>query len=95
MAATSDGNGRIGGAVRAPIPPLSRICGYLVFAFFSAGVALGGNESLLDALSDPIALGIIAGLLLGKPIGILGTTWLTIKLSKANLGTGVRWIDLF
>ena len=57
-----------------------------VFAFFSAGVALG-NESLLDALSDPIALGIIAGLLLGKPI-ILGTTWLTIKLSSANLGTG-------
>lgn len=75
--------------------PLSAGFAVPVFAFFSAGVVLGGNESLADALSDPIALGIIAGLLLGKPIGILGTTWLTIKLSKANLGAGVRWIDVF
>lgn len=90
-----DGNDGLAGQFEHRFRPLSAGFAVPVFAFFSAGVALGGNESLADALSDPIALGIIAGLLLGKPIGILGTTWLTIKLSKANLGTGVRWIDLF
>lgn len=74
--------------------PLSAGFAVPVFAFFSAGVALGGGP-LTDTLGDPVALGIIAGLLLGKPIGILGTTWLTLTLSKTKLGAGVRWIDVF
>ena len=43
--------------------------------FFSAGVLLGGWAGLQSALSDPIAIGIIAGLVVGKPIGILIATY--------------------
>ena len=38
-----------------------------------------------ESLTDPIALGIIAGLVLGKPIGILGTAWLTARFTRASL----------
>src|SRR5690606_25090958 len=41
-----------------------------VFAFFAAGVTIGGLDGLRSALSDPITLGIMAGLVIGKPIGI-------------------------
>ncbi|QKT06381.1 Na+/H+ antiporter NhaA [Gordonia sp. X0973] len=75
--------------------PLSAGFAVPVFAFFSAGVSLGGSGSPAGALTDPIAVGIMAGLLLGKPIGIFGTTWLTLRLSKTKLGSDVRWIDVF
>ncbi|EMY34933.1 pH-dependent sodium/proton antiporter [Arthrobacter crystallopoietes BAB-32] len=65
-----------------------------VFAFFSAGVAIGGAGGLASALSDPVAIGIIAGLVLGKPIGILGMTWLMGKLTRARLDASFRWVDL-
>ncbi|MFY1635794.1 Na+/H+ antiporter NhaA [Solwaraspora sp. WMMB335] len=63
-----------------------------VFAFFAAGVSLrdGGIGAVL---SDPVALGVIAGLVLGKTIGILGATALMTKFTRADLG-GLKWIDL-
>jgi Na+:H+ antiporter, NhaA family len=66
-----------------------------IFAFFSAGVAVGGWEGLGSALSDPAALGIILGLVLGKPIGILGTTWILTKATRASLDSSFKWIDVF
>ena len=45
-----------------------------VFAFFAAGVSFGGYDGFVTALRDPIALGIIAGLVVGKTIGMFGTT---------------------
>ena len=62
--------------------PLSAGFAVPVFAFFSAGVAVGGWDGFMSSLTDPISLGIIAGLVLGKPIGILGTTWLITKLTQ-------------
>ena len=41
------------------------------------------------------ALGVIAGLVLGKPIGIVGGTWLITRLTRARLDPSYRWIDLF
>ncbi len=65
-----------------------------VFAFFSAGVTVGGFDGLVSALTDTVALGIIAGLVLGKPIGILLTTWLLTRVTRARLDDTVTWIDL-
>ncbi|PNI07279.1 Na+/H+ antiporter NhaA [Arthrobacter sp. AFG7.2] len=75
--------------------PISAGIAVPIFAFFSAGVAVGGWEGLGSALVDPVALGIIAGLVLGKPIGIMGTTWLLTKMSRAELDKSFKWIDVF
>jgi NhaA family Na+:H+ antiporter len=75
--------------------PISAGIAVPIFAFFSAGVAVGGWEGLGSALVDPVAVGIIAGLVLGKPIGIMGTTWLLTKTSRAELDKSFKWIDVF
>ena len=76
------------------IRPVSAGFAVPVFAFFSAGVAIGGVDGFVSALGDPAAVGIIAGLVLGKPIGIVGTTWLMSKLTRAELDTSMKWVDL-
>jgi len=65
-----------------------------VFAFFAAGVTIGGLEGLRSALTDPIAIGIIVGLVAGKPIGILATTFLLSRLPALRLDESLRWPDL-
>lgn len=77
------------------IRPISAGIAVPVFAFFSAGVAVGGWEGLVSGLADPVALGIIAALVLGKPVGILGTAWLLTKATKASLDRSLKWIDVF
>ncbi|MFB0836891.1 MULTISPECIES: Na+/H+ antiporter NhaA [unclassified Arthrobacter] len=75
--------------------PISAGVAVPVFAFFSAGVAVGGWAGLGSALTDPVALGIILGLVLGKPIGILATTWILTKATRATLDSSFKWIDVF
>lgn len=75
--------------------PISAGVAVPIFAFFSAGVMVGGWEGLGSALSDPVALGIILGLVLGKPIGIMGTTWVLTKATKARLDSSFTWVDVF
>ena len=65
-----------------------------VFAFFSAGVALGGAEGLGAALRDPVAIGIILALVVGKTAGVFGTTFLITKTTRARLDDGLAWIDV-
>lgn len=65
-----------------------------VFAFFAAGVTIGGLDGLRSALSDPIAIGIIVGLVAGKPIGILATTFLLSRVPALRLDASLRWPDL-
>jgi len=65
-----------------------------VFAFFAAGVAVGGLSGLGAAFSDPITLGIIGGLVLGKSIGITGTTFLVTRLPGLAIDASLRWIDM-
>lgn len=65
-----------------------------IFAFFSAGVVIGGISGLVESFQDTIALGIIAGLVLGKPIGILVTTFLVTRLPGLGLDPSIRWVDL-
>lgn len=74
--------------------PLSAGFAVPIFAFFSAGVAVGGVDGLRESLVDPVSIGIIAALVLGKPLGILGATWIMSKFTKASLDPELKWVDL-
>ncbi|WP_313813251.1 Na+/H+ antiporter NhaA [Glutamicibacter sp.] len=67
-----------------------------VFAFFAAGVTVintGSSGSML--FTDPVFWGIVLGLICGKPIGILASTWVLTKFTKAELDPDTKWSDLF
>ncbi len=74
--------------------PLSAGFAVPVFAFFSAGVALGGLDGFRTALADPVALGIVAALVVGKTVGVFGTTYVITKTTRARLDDGLAWIDV-
>jgi NhaA family Na+:H+ antiporter len=60
-----------------------------VFALFNAGVAI--DAAAIRTLAFPVPLGIMAGLVLGKPAGILLASWLAVKAGLATLPEGVSW----
>ncbi len=64
-----------------------------VFALFAAGVAFNG-EAISRAISDPVAQGVVAGLVIGKPVGILLFTFLVATFTKATLDRGLSWWDV-
>lgn len=69
---------------------------YLVlplFALSHAGVPLGAH-ALAEAARSPIALGVAAGLVVGKPVGILAAAWLALRTGVARLPDGVTWRHL-
>lgn len=74
--------------------PLSAGFAVPVFAFFAAGVSVGGWDGVQAAFASPVTLAIIAALVLGKPIGITLLTWLVTKVGRIRLEPGLRWIDL-
>jgi NhaA family Na+:H+ antiporter len=74
--------------------PLSAGVAVPVFAFLSAGVALGGFDGLVSAFQDPIVLGVAAGLVVGKPLGIMAATWLTARFTHADLDEDLTWVDM-
>jgi NhaA family Na+:H+ antiporter len=63
-----------------------------VFALANAGVAL--NPQFASAFSDRITLGIIAGLVIGKPLGIASISWLAVRLNLAELPGKVDWMQI-
>lgn len=64
-----------------------------IFAFLAAGVDLRAI-GVLDAFAEPVALGILVGLVIGKPIGALGGAWLTARFTRASLAPGIAWRDV-
>jgi NhaA family Na+:H+ antiporter len=73
--------------------PISAGIAVPVFAFFAAGVSLRGTD--LGAIAtDPIVLGIVAGLVLGKVIGIFGSSYLMARFTGAELDDELSWTDL-
>lgn len=63
-----------------------------LFAFANAGVTLEGD--FFHEVTSPVALGVIAGLFLGKQFGITLATWLTVRLRLAELPAGVGWLGI-
>ncbi|HSA79588.1 MAG TPA: Na+/H+ antiporter NhaA, partial [Geminicoccaceae bacterium] len=64
-----------------------------IFALFNAGVTLVDDQGavMLTALTSPILLGVLGGLVIGKPVGIVGLAWLAVRLGLAKLPEGVDW----
>jgi NhaA family Na+:H+ antiporter len=76
------------------IRPISAGFAVPVFAFFSAGVTVGGLSGLGAALSDSVAIGIAVGLVAGKAVGITGATWLLARFTRAQLDEDLGWPDV-
>ncbi|WP_423921532.1 Na+/H+ antiporter NhaA [Frigoribacterium sp. 2-23] len=65
-----------------------------VFAFFSAGVTVGGIAGLVESFGDSVTVGIAVALVVGKTIGITGGTFLVTRLPGLRLDPTVRWPDI-
>lgn len=77
------------------IRPLSSGVAVPVFALLSAGVAVDGTGALADAFRDPVTLGVIGGLVVGKSVGILGSAALVARFTHARLDDELSWWDVF
>ncbi|MFC0040747.1 Na+/H+ antiporter NhaA [Actinomadura rayongensis] len=73
--------------------PLSAGVCVPVFAFLSAGVTLDA-PALRAVFADRVALGVIAALVIGKFVGVLGGAWAAVRLRLATFGEELHWGDL-
>ena len=90
-------------ALRAAVSPNERLqalwhpwTSYVIvplFALANAGVQLSGSF-LGKAFSSPVTLGILFGYVVGKPIGIFGSTWVATRLSRGRLRPSVGWASV-
>ena len=64
-----------------------------LFALANAGVQISG-PFLARAFTSPITLGIVAGYVVGKPLGIAGVSWLVTKISKGRLQPPAGWASI-
>ncbi len=76
------------------IRPLSAGFAVPVFAFFAAGVTVGGWSGFGDSLLHPVTIGVIVGLVIGKPIGVFVTTFLLARFTGATLDDDLAWRDV-
>ncbi|HEX3297735.1 MAG TPA: Na+/H+ antiporter NhaA [Nocardioides sp.] len=78
-------------AMEHALAPISSTVAVPFFALVSAGVPISGGDSLLH---DPVVIGVLVGLALGKPIGVLGGTYLATRLTRAELNEDLTWGQL-
>lgn len=64
-----------------------------VFAFANAGVNV--LNVTFETLTNPITMGIVAGLFVGKQLGIMGACWLAVKSGIAQLPKGANWLQMY
>ncbi len=64
-----------------------------LFALANAGIVINGGF-LLHALRSPITLGILVGSVIGKPLGIIASTWASAKVSRGRIRPPVGWAGL-
>lgn len=60
-----------------------------IFALANTSINFEGN--IIDALRSPISLGILLGLVVGKPLGILLFSWISVRLKISILPTDLNW----
>ncbi|TIN15193.1 MAG: Na(+)/H(+) antiporter NhaA, partial [Mesorhizobium sp.] len=63
-----------------------------IFGFANAGVSLGGLS--VAALVEPLTLGVAAGLVVGKLVGVFGASVLAIRLGLADLPANAGWLHM-
>jgi Na+/H+ antiporter NhaA len=61
-----------------------------LFALANAGITISGGF-LSRALTSPVTLGILVAYVLGKPIGITGSSWLITRLTRRRVQVPVGW----
>jgi len=86
--------------VRTAVSPNDRLqqlfhpwVSYLIvplFALANAGIVVSGSF-LAHAFTSPITLGILAGYVVGKPVGTTGAAWLVAKISRGRISPPVGW----
>ncbi|PSL05377.1 sodium/proton antiporter (NhaA family) [Haloactinopolyspora alba] len=76
------------------VRPYSAVICVPIFALFAAGVTISG-EALVDVFTEPVALGVTLGLVLGKAFGIFGGTALMARFTRAELNPDLSWSDVF
>jgi NhaA family Na+:H+ antiporter len=64
-----------------------------IFALANAGITLSGDA--INNLTSPVSLGIILGLVVGKPVGITIMSWIAVRVGLAELPGGVNWQQFF
>jgi len=64
-----------------------------LFAFANAGVSFDGIDSSM--LSSPLLFAISLGLIIGKPLGVFGFSYLSVKLGIAKLPQGINFKQIF
>lgn len=85
-------------------PPLDRLEHHLVmwttflvvpvFALANAGVRLGWDD-LVGSFSEPVTLGVLFGLVVGKAVGIFAFSFVAIRLGLGRMPAGASWSQLF
>ncbi|MCP9952360.1 Na+/H+ antiporter NhaA [Actinomadura madurae] len=90
---TSDGRPTNAERADHALRPFSAGVAVPVFAFVSAGVGLGMSE-LGAVFTDRVALGVIAGLVIGKFVGVFGGAWAAVRLGLATLGEDLHWHEI-
>jgi NhaA family Na+:H+ antiporter len=75
------------------IHPISAGLCVPIFAFLASGVDIR-SIGFITALSTPVAIGILLGLVIGKPLGVFGTAWLTARFTRAQLNPMLAWRDI-
>jgi len=73
--------------------PLSAGVAVPVFAFFAAGVRFVGG-GLRESFADEAALAVVAALVVGKFVGVLGGTWVFARFTRAELDDDLAWWDV-
>jgi NhaA family Na+:H+ antiporter len=76
------------------LKPWSQGLALPLFAFFAAGVDLRDGGGPAEILGQPVVAAIVAGLVVGKLLGVLGTTWIITKITRLRLAQGIGVRDL-
>jgi Na+:H+ antiporter, NhaA family len=74
--------------------PVSAGLAVPVFAFFGAGVDLR-DGGLAAVVAEPAAAAVIVGLVVGKPLGVMGASYLVARFTRASLDPDLAWRDLW
>jgi NhaA family Na+:H+ antiporter len=74
--------------------PISAGIAVPIFALLAAGVTVS-RATLSQLVTEPLALGVIAGLIVGKTLGVLGGGYFTSRFTQAELAPDLRWTEVF
>jgi len=75
------------------IRPVSAGLAVPAFALLSAGVVISGS-SLREAVTGRLGIGVLAGMVIGKSVGVFGTAYATARFTRAHLSPGLDWADI-